>query len=107
MNVFEAGENVTVLILPKDAFGNNITMTIQDLSTINFTVSVCYANGSTATGPDTFQMGLNDVGFISIQFVMVTSGNLLLHVTGENQTLNGSPLSFEVKPGKCVDWYLI
>ena len=30
------------------------------------------------------------------------AGSLLLHVEGENQTLNGSPLPFKVNPGDAL-----
>ncbi|KAL5849425.1 hypothetical protein ACOSQ3_007486 [Xanthoceras sorbifolium] len=99
INEFEAGEKSTILILPKDAFGNNISSTNEDISTFNFTASAYYANGSIASVPNVTYTGWNEFGFIIIEFDVTTAGNLLLHVEGENQTLNGSPLPFEVNPG--------
>ncbi|KAK4854944.1 hypothetical protein QYF36_002662 [Acer negundo] len=99
MNEFEAGEKATILILPKDAFGNNISSTNEETSAFNFVVSASYENGSIASVPNITYTGWNAVGFIVIEFVVTTAGNLLLHVEGENQTLNGSPLPLEVNPG--------
>ncbi|KAK2645593.1 hypothetical protein Ddye_020788 [Dipteronia dyeriana] len=99
MNEFEAGEKATILVLPKDAFGNNISSTNEETSAFNFAVSASYENGSVASVPNITYTGWNAVGFVVMEFVVTTAGNLLLHVEGENQTLNGSPLPFEVNPG--------
>lgn len=96
---FEAGSRARILILPKDAFGNNITSTSEDPSLNNFTVSAYYANGSIASVPNTTYIGWNKFGFIIVEFIVVKAGSQLLNVQGGNQTLNGSPLPFKVNPG--------
>ncbi|KAH9765906.1 protein GAMETE EXPRESSED 2 [Citrus sinensis] len=98
INEFEAGNKDRIMILPKDAFGNNVTSTSEELSSFNFTVSALYANGSALT-PNITNMGLNEVGYIIIEFILMKAGNFSLHVEAGNQTLNGSPLPFKVNPG--------
>ncbi|KAH9765907.1 protein GAMETE EXPRESSED 2 [Citrus sinensis] len=94
----EPGNKDRIMILPKDAFGNNVTSTSEELSSFNFTVSALYANGSALT-PNITNMGLNEVGYIIIEFILMKAGNFSLHVEAGNQTLNGSPLPFKVNPG--------
>ncbi|KAJ6908539.1 hypothetical protein NC651_018821 [Populus alba x Populus x berolinensis] len=98
-NEFEAGAKATVLIVPRDAFGNNVTSTGQELRPFNFTVSELYENGSIANVPDITHIGWNECGQIILEFIATKSGNLLLHVEGGNQTLNGCPLLYKVNPG--------
>nr|TKR98732.1 hypothetical protein D5086_0000200490 [Populus alba] len=98
-NEFEAGAKATVLIVPRDAFGNNVTSTGQELRPFNFTVSELYENGSIANVPDITHIGWNEFGQIILEFIATKSGNLLLHVEGGNQALNGCPLLYKVNPG--------
>lgn len=98
INEFEAGNIARIVVLPKDAFGNNVTSTSEELSSYNFTVFASYANGSTLM-PNVTNMGRNEVGYIIIEFIVKESGNFSLHVEAGNQTLNGSPLPFKVNPG--------
>ncbi|XP_059632750.1 protein GAMETE EXPRESSED 2 [Cornus florida] len=98
-NEYVAGTNATVLILPKDAFGNNVSSTSEGPRSYNFSVSASNANGSTATVLNVTYKGWSEFGFLSIEFVVATAGSLLLHVKENNQTLNGSPLPFKVNPG--------
>ncbi|KAH8502369.1 hypothetical protein H0E87_013897 [Populus deltoides] len=98
-NEFEAGAKATVLIVPRDAFGNNVTSTGQELRPFNFTVSELYENGSIVNVPDITHIGWNEFGQIILEFIATKSGNLLLHVEGGNQTLNGCPLMYKVNPG--------
>ncbi|XP_024922274.2 protein GAMETE EXPRESSED 2 isoform X2 [Ziziphus jujuba] len=99
VNEFEAGSKARLLVLPKDAFGNNITNTSEDPSLHNFTVSAFYTNGSIASVPNISYVGWNEYGYIILEFVVVIAGNQFLNVHGGNQTLNGSPLPFKVNPG--------
>ncbi|KAF8392567.1 hypothetical protein HHK36_022912 [Tetracentron sinense] len=99
VNEFVAGTKVTVLILPKDAFGNNISSTSEEPNSYEFIVSAFYGNGSIASILNVTYMGWNEFGYVGIEFIASGAGNLLLYVEGENQTLNGSPLPFKVKPG--------
>ncbi|KAM4116440.1 hypothetical protein ACB094_02G050100 [Castanea mollissima] len=99
INEFEAGTKAIVLILPKDAFGNNISSTSEEPNSHNFTMSALYANGSIASVPNITFMGWNEFGYIVIEFIAVQAGDLLLRVEGDNETLNGSPLPFKVNPG--------
>ncbi|XP_040999914.1 protein GAMETE EXPRESSED 2 isoform X4 [Juglans microcarpa x Juglans regia] len=99
MNEFEAGMKATILILLKDAFGNNISSTGEDPSLYNFTVSSLYVNGSVASVPNISFMGSNELGYVIIEFIVVQAGDLLLRVEGDNETLRGSPLPFKVNPG--------
>lgn len=100
---FEAGAEARVQILPKDAFGNKINETTEDLRVHNFTVSVFHANDSIASVPNITHFGWNQFGYIITEFTVVKAGDLLLHVEGGNQSLNGSPLPFKVNPGG-VPW---
>ncbi|XP_043812254.1 protein GAMETE EXPRESSED 2 isoform X4 [Manihot esculenta] len=99
LNEFEAGERATIFIVPRDAFGNDVSSTGEELNSYNFTVSVLYANGSLANVPNITHVGWNELGIISIEFIAEKAGDLLLHVKGGKQTLNGSPLPLKVNPG--------
>ncbi|XP_037491519.1 protein GAMETE EXPRESSED 2 isoform X3 [Jatropha curcas] len=99
LNEYEAGAKATVFIVPRDAFGNNVSSAGEDLNPHNFSVSALYANGSLASVPNVTHIGWNEFGFIIIEFIAAKAGNLLLHVKGGNQTLIGSPLPFKVNPG--------
>ncbi|GMP76486.1 hypothetical protein CsSME_00033135 [Camellia sinensis var. sinensis] len=99
MNEFVAGTKATVLIIPKDAFRNNVSSASEGQSTFNFTVSASYVNGSIASVLNIAFMGWNDVGYLSFEFTAASAGSLLLHVEDKNQSLNGSPLPFKVNPG--------
>ncbi|XP_010547016.1 PREDICTED: protein GAMETE EXPRESSED 2 isoform X2 [Tarenaya hassleriana] len=99
MNIFEAGMNVSILILPNDAFGNNISLVGKDADWQGFSLSILYNNGSFAASPNVTHIGWIESGNIVVEFVLVTAGNFLLLVEREHQTLNGAPLPFEVKPG--------
>ncbi|XP_043811584.1 protein GAMETE EXPRESSED 2 isoform X4 [Manihot esculenta] len=101
LNEFEAGERATIFIVPRDAFGNDVSSTAEELNSYNFTVSVLYANGSLANVPNITHVGWNELGIISIEFIAEKAGDLLLHVKGGKQTLNGSPLPLKVNPGYC------
>lgn len=102
INEFVAGTRVTVLILPRDAFGNNISSSSDDPNSSNFIVSASNATGSVANLLNITNMGWNKFGYISIELNVATAGSLLLHVEGENQALNGSPLPFKVNPGDAL-----
>lgn len=102
MNEFEAGMRATILIILKDAFGNNISSTGEDPSLYKFTVSSLYVNGSVASVPNISFMGSNELGYIIIEFIVVQAGDLSLRVEGDNETLRGSPLPFKVNPGDAI-----
>ncbi|MCL7043189.1 hypothetical protein MKW94_012348 [Papaver nudicaule] len=99
VNEFVAGTKASVLILPKDAFGNNISSTTEEPNSYRFIVSAFYDNGTFLSFLNVTYLGWNGFGYVSIEFIASTTGNLLLHIEGENQTLNGCPLPFKVKPG--------
>ncbi|CAM8993172.1 unnamed protein product [Rhodiola kirilowii] len=109
---FEAGATATVLILPRDSFGNNVSSTAEEAGLYGFTVSAFYSNGSMASLFNVSHMGWNLLGYFSVEFTVIKAGNFLLHVEGRNQTLDGSPLAFKVYPGaldvtSCVaEWSL-
>ncbi|KAL2464204.1 Protein GAMETE EXPRESSED 2 [Forsythia ovata] len=97
---FIAGTKAEVLILPKDAFGNNATSASEGLRFFNFTLSASSTNGSNASVLNVTNRGWNQHGYLSIEFIAATSGSLLLHVVVDNQTFQGSPLPFKVYPGE-------
>ncbi|GAB4851307.1 hypothetical protein Ancab_039930 [Ancistrocladus abbreviatus] len=99
MNEFSAGIRATVLVLPKDAFGNNVPTTKAELNSYTFDVSASYTNGLNANVLSVTSLGWNNYGYLRIEFIAATAGNLLLHIKRENQTLRGSPLPFKVNPG--------
>ncbi|ESQ32377.1 hypothetical protein EUTSA_v10005444mg, partial [Eutrema salsugineum] len=98
-NVFEAGMNASILILPKDAFGNNISFSGKETELQGFSLSLLYENGSIAGDLNITHTRWIESGYISIEFVLVTSGKFLLLVERESQTLNGVPLPLEVNSG--------
>ncbi|XVE65590.1 hypothetical protein DITRI_Ditri08aG0012400 [Diplodiscus trichospermus] len=107
LNEFEAGLKAPLLILPRDAFGNNISSTDQELNSYNISVTALNENGSIADIPNITYMAWNEYGYIFVEFIAVKAGNFLLQIQGGNQILNGSPLPFKVNPGpldvsKCV-----
>ncbi|KAL9256842.1 GAMETE EXPRESSED 2-like protein [Drosera capensis] len=77
LNEFEAGTRAMILILPKDAYGNNSAASVLTVT----------------------NLGWNEFGYLRVDFIVATAGDLLLHVEEENLTLKGSPLLYKVKPG--------
>nr|XP_027120821.1 protein GAMETE EXPRESSED 2-like [Coffea arabica] len=98
-NEFVAGTKATILILPKDAFGNNVSSISKGSESYSFWLSATSLDGSAADVLNITDKGWNQLGYLSIEFVVASSGNLLLHVREKNQTLTGSPLPFKVKTG--------
>lgn len=99
MNEFTAGTKATVMIPPEDAFGNNVSLASQVQGTFDFTVSATYVNGSIATVLNKTDSGWHEDGYLRIEFIVASAGDLLLFVKEKNQSLNGSPLPFKVNPG--------
>ncbi|CAH8390453.1 unnamed protein product [Eruca vesicaria subsp. sativa] len=104
-NVFEAGMNASILILPMDAFGNNISFSGKEMEMElqGFSLSLLYENGSFATIFNTTHIRWMESGYISIEFVLVTAGKFLLLVEKESQRLNGVPLPLEVNSAGSLD----
>ncbi|XP_033140525.1 protein GAMETE EXPRESSED 2 isoform X4 [Brassica rapa] len=98
-NVFEAGMNASILILPMDAFGNNISFSGKEMELQGFSLSLQNENGSFAIIFNTTHIRWMESGYISIEFVLVTAGKFLLLVEKESQALNGVPLPLEVNSG--------
>ncbi|XP_073120518.1 protein GAMETE EXPRESSED 2 [Henckelia pumila] len=96
---FIAGTKAEVLILPKDAFGNNVSSSSEGPITFNFTLFASTNSGLPADVLNVTNKGWNHQGYISIEFVAATAGSLLLHLEVEKQVLEGSPLAFTVNPG--------
>ncbi|CAO2817709.1 unnamed protein product [Amaranthus hypochondriacus] len=99
VNEFEAGTRVMVLILPNDAFGNSIPSTNAELNSDIFDVSESFINSTAANVLAVACLGFNNHGYLRIEFIASSVGDLLLHVKRHNQTLRGSPLPFTVHPG--------
>ncbi|KAL2229739.1 UNVERIFIED_CONTAM: Protein GAMETE EXPRESSED 2 [Sesamum indicum] len=100
LDEFIAGTEAELLILPKDAFGNNVSSASEGQIPYNFTLFASTLNGLPTNILNITQKGWNQQGYICIGFVAATAGRLLLHVQVENQTLNDPPLPFKVNPGK-------
>ncbi|KAK1390459.1 Gamete expressed 2 [Heracleum sosnowskyi] len=98
-NEFVAGALATVLILPKDAFGNNVTASSEGTNVSTFNLSASFMNGSIASLYNVTNKGWNEYGYVQIEFVPITAGSLFLNVEAANQTLIGSPVMFKVIPG--------
>ncbi|VVA93827.1 unnamed protein product [Arabis nemorensis] len=98
-NLFEAGMNASILILPKDAFGNNLSFSGKEIELHGFSLSLLYENGSFASILNVTHMRWIESGYISIDFVLVTAGKFVLLVERESQNLNGAPLPLEVNSG--------
>ncbi|XP_068649169.1 protein GAMETE EXPRESSED 2 [Aristolochia californica] len=97
---FEAGRKARALVLAKDAFGNNISSTSDDISSFKFmAVYATYVNGSILSELQVTYIGWDEFGYIAVEFLAATAGPFFLHLEGKNQTLNGSPLPFKVTPG--------
>ena len=101
VNEFEAGTRALVLILPNDAFGNSIPSTNAELNSDIFDVSESFINSTAANVLTVACLGFNNHGYLRIEFIASSAGDLLLHVKRHNQTLRGSPLPFTVHPGQC------
>ncbi|XVF66194.1 hypothetical protein PTKIN_Ptkin10aG0015900 [Pterospermum kingtungense] len=99
LDEFEAGSKAPLLILPKDAFGNNISSTDKELNDYNISLTALIENGSIASSPNITYMAWNKFGYIIVEFIAVKAGNFLLYIQGGDQILNGSPLPFKVNPG--------
>lgn len=104
VNKFKAGSKASVLILARDAFGNNISSSPNKEEPIpfNFTLSSSYPNGSIVSDLDVKHTGWIDADYLIIEFLVLKAGNFLLHIQGKNQSLIGSPLPFSVEHGKNV-----
>lgn len=103
-NVFEAGMNASILILPKDAFGNNLSFSGKEMDLQGFSLSLLNENGSSASVLNITHIRWIESGYISIEFVLVTSGKFLLLAERETQTLDGVTLPLQVNSG---DWVLV
>lgn len=99
LDEFIAGSRAELLILPKDAFGNNVSLASEGSDIYNFTLYATLLDGSPATVLNITENGWDHQGYLSIQFVTATAGSLLLHIETESQTVQGSPLPFKVNPG--------
>ncbi|KAL8517477.1 hypothetical protein ACS0TY_015650 [Phlomoides rotata] len=100
INEFIASMRAQVSILPKDAFGNNVSSSSEGSKLYNFSLFASTSNGFPASVLNVSQKEWNQQGYLIFDFIAATAGNLLLHVEIENQTLHGSPLPFIVYPGK-------
>ncbi|KAK6161087.1 hypothetical protein DH2020_004468 [Rehmannia glutinosa] len=100
LNEFIAGTRAEILILPKDAFGNNVSSENEGSILHNFTLFALTSNGFPASVLNITHKGWSQHGYLNIEFITATAGNLLLHVEIENQTLHESPLPFTVNPGE-------
>lgn len=101
---FEAGAKATVMILLKDAFGNNISKSTEISYLPDFNLAVLYENGSMASAINISNMGWNEFDFMVFEFMVTIAGKFSLLVEGGNQTLDGSPLPLKVNPG-CAFYY--
>ncbi|GJY30420.1 protein gamete expressed 2 isoform X1 [Tanacetum coccineum] len=100
MDNFIAGMTATVLILPKDAFSNNVTSESEGQKDFyDFEFSANFDDGSYVDPGKANYKGWNKFGYLAYEFVIVTSGTHLLHVKHKNKSLIGSPLRLEVRPG--------
>lgn len=102
INEFVARMKAVILILPKDAFGNNVALKNAELDSFVFNVSESYSNGSAVNALNVTSLGWNDDGYFRIEFIASSAGKLLLHVQRNGQTFRGSPLPFFVSPGPLV-----
>ncbi|XP_020592213.1 protein GAMETE EXPRESSED 2-like isoform X2 [Phalaenopsis equestris] len=93
-----AGTKTYLLIYPKDAFGNNVSL-VHMRTEDYFTLSTSYSNGTAVEIFNLVSIIWNELGYLVIEFTPTIAGRFLLHVYGDNQTLNGSPLPFSVTPG--------
>ncbi|CAI9089753.1 OLC1v1024385C1 [Oldenlandia corymbosa var. corymbosa] len=99
VNEFVAGDIATILILPRDAFGNNISSEAEKTNFDDFSVSSTTLNGSVVSTLNIKDKGWTNFGYLRFEFVVATSGNLLLQVQVQNQSLIGVPMPFRVIPG--------
>lgn len=103
-NEFVAGTKAMVVILPKDAFGNNISSADDNtLNSYNFNLSATSVNDSIASFLNVTNKGWTKFDFLGLEFIVATAGSLILHIEVNNQTLKGSPLPFKVFPGEIFD----
>ena len=65
----------------------------------DFQFSANFDDGSYVDPGKANYKGWNEFGYLSYEFVIVTSGIHLLHVKHKNKSLIGSPLRLEVGPG--------
>lgn len=90
----------TVLILPKDPFGNTLSSATEGVKeSYNFSLSISHINASVASVLNITDEGWNHLGYLSIEFIVAMSGSFILNVQEQTETLIGSPLPLEVKPG--------
>ncbi|XP_078445545.1 gamete expressed 2 [Wolffia australiana] len=98
-NELTAGEKARVLILAKDAFGNNVFNVTEEKGSSLFKISSFLNDGSASVLQNITFRGWDALGHLEIEFVPVTAGSSLLQILSGNQHLSVSPLPFEVKPG--------
>ncbi|GAA0141921.1 hypothetical protein LIER_02952 [Lithospermum erythrorhizon] len=102
VNNFEAGNTASIMIVPQDAFGNNISSPIDGSNLSNFSLSAFNRSGYAANILNVSNKGWNHQGHLRVEFIPTTAGSLVLSVEVANQTLIGSPLAFKVNPGPLV-----
>ena len=59
MSEFTVGSIARIFIVPRDAFGNNVTSIGEDLTPHNFTISVVYGKGSLDNVPNITSISWN------------------------------------------------
>lgn len=106
---FDAGAKAALLVLLKDAFGNNITSSNKMLDLYNFTIPTFHGNGSLAVMQNISTVNWNEFGYIVIEFMAAMAGNFSLQVLIRGQNIDGSPLPYRVNPGDAdlnMSWIL-
>ncbi|PNT64619.1 hypothetical protein BRADI_4g30665v3 [Brachypodium distachyon] len=97
-----AGSKAFLSVIPRDAFGNNVTRgtDMPGAAGEYFRVEGSYGNGTAGEFLDFHYNGWTEDGSLSLEFVPTVAGDFLVRVYGgDNRALRGSPLLLTVKPG--------
>ncbi|MCO5563560.1 hypothetical protein L7F22_017205 [Adiantum nelumboides] len=96
--VYIAGDTMSLYVLLKDAYGNNITASKYTSSFAHFTVQTKTLAGTLQSINITLT-AQNDSGYEVVIFNNKRAGNYLLYVTMNSSSIDGSPFPYTVQPG--------
>ncbi|MCO5568437.1 hypothetical protein L7F22_022136 [Adiantum nelumboides] len=96
--VYSAGDTMSLYVLLKDAYGNNITASKYTSSFAYFTVRTKTLAGALQSMNVTLT-AQNDSGYEAVIFNNKRAGNYLLYVTMNSSSIDGSPFPYTVQPG--------
>lgn len=96
--LYGVADNISLYVILRDAFENNITASLNANAFVDFTVRTKVVNG------ETYSTNVNlsaqaDSGYEVISFNNRRAGDYLLYVTVNSSSIEGSPFPYTIEPG--------